>query len=215
MDHFCPLCYNGSSLRLTKGTTEYYECSNCHSLYCGPLDQEGLVGGQFEVERNQNQNDLRIERINKMAGNIPKEEIHILDFGCGSGLLIEDLKKAGYPNVDGFDAYSEKFCRFPQKNKYHIVTAIEVFEHLSDLYLELDLIYKSMVDGGRIMVETGIIDAAKEDGHTLDDWFYINEKAGHSTIFSSHGLDILLSTHGFAPRQAFCNYVKHYQKIPK
>lgn len=215
MDHFCPICFNGSSLRLTKGTTDYYECSNCHSLYCGLLDQEGLVGGEHEEDRNRKQNHLRIERINKMAGNIPKGDIRILDVGCGSGLLIEDLKKAGYPHVDGFDAYSEKYCRLPEKNKYHIVTAIEVFEHFAANYLEIDMIYNSMVEGGKIMIETGIIDAAKEDGHTIDSWFYVDPKAGHSTIFTVHGLDSLMAQKGFAPRQAFCNYVKHYQKVSR
>lgn len=215
MDRFCPICYNGSSLRLTKGITEYYECSNCHSLYCGPLDQENLVGGEHEESRNKNQNYLRIERIDKMRGSIPKEEIKILDFGCGHGGLIKDLKAAGYIHVDGFDAYNEEYCQLPKKDYYHIVVSIETFEHLSYPYKELDLIHRSLLSEGRVIIETGIIDAAITDGHTLDTWFYVNEKAGHSTIFSSHGLDILLCTHGFAPRQAFCNYVKHYQKIPK
>lgn len=215
MDHFCPICYNGSSLRLTKGATEYYECSNCHSLYGGIIDQDGLVGGEFEFERNNTQNHLRIERINKMTGNIPKEEIKILDVGCGSGMLIDDLKKAGYINVDGFDAYSEKYHRLPVKNNYHIVTAIEVVEHFAFPYLEFNVIYNSLLENGRLMVETGIIDAAIEDGHTIDNWFYVNPAAGHSTIFSLHGLDVLLSTHGFAPRQRFSNYVSHYQKMPR
>ena len=214
-DHYCPICFNGSSLRLTKGRTDYYECSNCHSLYGGILDQDGLVGGEHEVERNEKQNQLRIERIDKMAFGIPKEEVRILDFGCGNGYLIEDLKKAGYIHVDGFDAYSDSYCRLPDKEKYHIITAIEVFEHLAAPYIELDIIWKSLVNGGRLMIETGIISAALEDGHTLDTWFYIDEKAGHSTIFSVHGLDVLLATHGFSPRQSFCGYVKHYQKIIK
>lgn len=212
-DHYCPICFNGSSLRLTKGRTDYYECSNCGSLYCGMLDQDGLVGGEHEESRNQTQNHLRIERIDKMAFGIPKEEVRILDFGCGAGMLIEDLKKAGYIHVDGFDAYSEQYCRLPAKEQYHIVTAIEVFEHLAADYIELDAIWKSLVNGGRVMVETGILDAAFEDGHTIDDWFYINPAAGHSTIYSLHGLDLLLATHGFSPRQRFSNYVSHYQKV--
>jgi 2-polyprenyl-3-methyl-5-hydroxy-6-metoxy-1,4-benzoquinol methylase len=150
-----------------------------------------------------------------MAGNISKEDIRILDFGCGSGLLIDDLNRAVYPNVDGFDAYSEQYCRLPPKDYYHIVIMVEVIEHLAANYQELDLIYKSLLPNGRVMIETGIINAALEDGHSINEWFYVDPAAGHSTIFTVHGLDSLLCQKGFAPRQAFCNYVKHYQKIAR
>lgn len=212
---YCPICNNEPNHFIQKGATLYSQCASCRTVFCGTLNQEGLVGGEFEEERNNNQNHLRIERVDQMSEGIPKEEVRILDFGCGSGMFIDDLKSAGYIHVDGYDGYNEKFCMVPKKNSYHIVTATEVFEHFAFPFMEVDVIYRSLVNGGCCLVETGIIDAAYEDGYTVDDWFYINPEAGHSTVFSTHGLDVLMVSKGFKVRQSFNNYVKLYQKIEK
>lgn len=208
----CPICNNESNLRITKGVVKYYQCSNCKSLFCEPLNQEGLVGGKFEVERNEKENHLRIERTDKILKGLDKAEVNILDFGCGQGLLINDLKKAGYPNVDGYDAYSEQYSRLPENNKYQLIIMVEVAEHFSAPYFEFDVAYRALVNGGVIMTETGMLDAAFEDGHTIDNYFYIAPEAGHSTIYTNHGLDVLMVQKGFRVKPFFNNYVRLYQK---
>ena len=120
----CPICSNEPNHFFWKGNIMYSQCSNCKTVFCIPLEQENKIGGEFEVERNQKENHLRIERIDKMTVGMPKEEVRILDFGCGNGLLIEDLKKAGYIHVDGYDAYNEKYWKLPKKESYHIITVI-------------------------------------------------------------------------------------------
>lgn len=214
-DKNCPICNNSLVLRVSKGAIDYSQCVNCGTLFCGDLPQENLVGGSHEVARNEGQNHLRIERVDKMADGIPKEEVRILDFGTGHGYLIKDLKKAGYVHVDGFDAYNEEFQTLPKKDSYHVITCIETIEHTSVPYVEIDVMWRSLIMGGCVMIETGMIQAAIEDGHTLDDWFYIDPVAGHSTIFSIHGLDLLMVQRGFRVRKFFNNYVRLYQKISK
>jgi len=209
----CPICNNESNLRITKGITKYYQCCNCKSLFCEPLNQEGLVGGEHEVERNEHQNHLRVARAVEILNGIPIEQTSILDFGCGAGLLIDDLNKAGYPNVTGYDSYNEKYLRLPEKEKYHLIIMVEVAEHFSAPYIEFDVAYRSLVNGGCIMIETGYLDAAFDDGHTIDDWFYLNPDAGHSTIYSNHGIDILMMSKGFRVKPFFNNYVRLYQKV--
>lgn len=209
----CVICTNESGLRLTKGTTKYYQCSNCKTIFCNALDNDNKVGGKFEVERNEKENHLRIERVNEVLMGLDKNEVRILDFGSGTGYLIDDLKKAGYPNVDGYDAYNPKFQRLPEKNKYHLVISVETIEHFAYPFLEFDVMNRCLIDNGCVSLETGMLDAAIEDGHDIDTYFYIDPIAGHSTIYSNHGLDLLMSYKGFFPKHHFNKHSRLYQKI--
>lgn len=208
----CFICNNEAPVRLRKGAVEYRQCTNCKTLFSDPIDQDNMIGGEHEVGRNQEQNHLRIARIDEMVFGSPKDQVHILDFGCGHGYLIEDLKKAGYPNVDGYDAYNPDFSRQPERKKYHIVTAVEVIEHTNKPYIELDVIWRSLLPGGCVMIETSFIDVAVEEKIPLEDFFYIAPQNGHSTIFSHHGLDLVMVQKGFLPRQMWNRHVRLYQK---
>ena|GEM_PF-2524486 len=211
----CPICDNTAYLFAVKSSVQYNRCVNCNTIFTDDLSQENLVGGSYEKERNEKHNAIRIERVDKMAEGIPKEEVRILDVGCGNGLLIKDLLAAGYPHVDGYDAYNPEYQKLPEPNAYHIVISVETFEHFSPPYIEVNMINRCLVNYGVCCVETGIQEAAEEDGHAMQDWFYIDPKAGHSTIYSRHGLDLLMCYRGFYVKRSFDKYVKLYQKIVK
>lgn len=208
---YCPICNNEANKFFYKGNTEYAQCSSCKTVWCGCLDQENKIGGKFEIERNANENHLRISRINEMWAGGKKEECNILDFGCGNFYLGRDLIKEGY-NVDGYDAYNEKYSRLPERNKYDIVVMVECIEHLCYNYVELDVIHRSLKPNGAVMIETNFTDVAKEDGIEIEDFFYVTAADGHSTIFSHHGLDLLMSFKGFCPTQHWNRNVRCYIK---
>lgn len=215
-DKSCPICNNEAPYRLTKGATSYHQCGNCKTLFCDELSQEGLVGGEHEIGRNELQNHIRIGRVDEMIYGSKKEDVNILDFGCGSGMLVRDLIVAGYPNVTGYDAYNDEFNKsLPKRNSFHICTMIECVEHLASPYLEIDVIFRALLPGGGFMVESGYIDVAAEDGIAIEDYLYVNPKAGHSTIFSHHGLDVLMCKKGFVPRQHWNRNVRLFQKPMK
>lgn len=211
-DRICPICSNQAAPRLTKGYIQYYQCVNCKTLFSDPLDNSNMIGGEYEEERNSNQNHLRIERVNDFVKMFKKEDVNILDFGCGHGMLIADLKKDGYINVDGYDAYSEEYSALPEKNKYHVITAVEVIEHTSAPFVEIDVMNRSLVPGGVVMIETSFVDIAQQEDIELEDFFYIAPQNGHSTIFSHHGLDLLMCLKGFIPCAHPNRNVRLYQK---
>ena len=74
---------------------------------------------------------------------------------------------------------------------------------------------RSLIYGGIVMVETSFIDVANEENIPLEDFFYIAPQAGHSTIFSHHGLDLLFTLKGFAPIQHWNRHVRGFVKIRK
>lgn len=209
----CIVCNNESFLRLTKGITDYYQCFSCHTLFSEPLENDNMVGGGNEVQRNQEQNAIRISRIDEMTAGMKKEDVYILDFGCGHGMFVEDLIKAGYINTDGYDPYNEKYSRLPEKNKYNIVTAIEVIEHTSHPFIELDVIHRVLKPKGAVMFETSFIDVAQQENIELEDFVYIEPSVGHSTIFSHHGLDVLMCLREFYPVQHWNRHCRVYRKF--
>ena len=170
-------------------------------LFSDPLSQEGLVGGQHEEGRAL-QNEIRLNRIETMMEGMKKEDIQILDFGCGHGYLVNYLKEHGY-NVTGYDAYNEEFCRLPEKNKYHLCLCVEVIEHTSASFVELDVINRSLVMGGLAYFESGFTNVADRDGIKLEDYLYVSPAAGHATIFSHHAFDLLLFKKGFYSKRHF------------
>lgn len=209
----CVICTNEAPFRLMRGATRYFQCSSCGTVFSDPIDQDGMVGGEHEEGRNVEQNHLRIARIDEMSKGMKKEDVNILDFGCGHGMFVSDLIKAGYENTVGYDAFNDYFSTLPKINQFHIVTMTEVIEHTSFPFVELKWIHKALVPNGCIMIETSFVDIAEQEGIPLEEFFYIAPQNGHSTIFSHHGLDLLMVLNGFIPRQHFNRHVRLYQKI--
>jgi hypothetical protein len=191
----CVACGKESYLRLTKQDVEYFQCGDCETIFSKTLPNGNMVGGGFEIERNENHNKERFKRIYNLLGNKMVNESNILDFGCGNGLFVDYLKNIGF-NVVGYDKYSDKFDEMPL-TKFDIVTMVEVIEHLSHPFLELDIIRDLIVNNGLLYIETSFVDVAEEENIKLEDFFYIDPSVGHSTIFSHLGLELLLEKKGF------------------
>lgn len=211
----CPVCSNHSHYIFTKLNTHYFKCTSCRFLFCDELSQIGLVGGEHEIGRNESQNELRINRINELTVGSKKEDVHIMDFGAGSGYLVRDLKDAGYPNVIPYDAYNPEFSSLPPFNKFHLVTMVEVVEHIPPNFFELDFINKCLLPGGILYLETSFVDIAEELNIPLSEFFYANPAAGHSSIHSHHSLDLLLCSKNFMPIQHINKNVRLFRKVNK
>lgn len=208
---FCPICSNEAPFRLTKQNNDYFQCESCKMLFSDPIEQDNMVGGQHENGRAL-QNPIRLERIETMLQGMKKEDIRILDYGCGHGYLVNYLKENGY-NVTGYDPFNEEFRKLPEKNKYHLCTCIEVIEHTSAPFIELDLINRSLVNGALVYIETGFTNIAEQDNIPLEDYLYVSPEAGHATIFSHHSLDYLLLLKGFRSKRHFDRNCRLYTKI--
>jgi SAM-dependent methyltransferase len=190
--------FKHKSLGLKNGT-EYFQDDN-GIIFCDPLNQDQMVGGGCEQVRNEMQNYLRLDRVFRL-----KDNANVLDFGCGNGLLIRDMKAVGI-KCTGYDKFNPKFKKLPKKETFDIVIMVEVIEHLNEPFAELDMIYQSLVKGGVVMIETSF-----SDWLTLED-SYIEPSVGHSTIFSHRGLTELMASKGFTEGGHFDRNVRIYKK---
>ena len=183
-----------------KGGYDYYR-DNLGNLYCGKINQADMVGGGFEVERNNPEdNNTRIQRIKALTA---KTNPKVLDFGCGNGLLVKDMLAAGV-EAEGYDEFNPEF-----KNigfGYDAVTMVEVIEHLYEPFDELWLIRDVLNARGVVMIETSFTDWLKDDAP------YIEPKVGHGMIFSHAGLDHLMVSKGFRVGNHINDNVRIYTK---
>lgn len=204
----CPICNNPAPERLRKGTIPYFQCVSCKTVFSDYLPQDGLVGGGNEIPRNTLQNPERITRFDSL---FRRRDIDVLDFGAGTGYLVDDLNNAGFRAV-GYDAYSPKFSKLPERGKFDLVSCVECIEHCSKPFLEVDVMHRSLRPGGVAVIETSFFDVSVEEGIKLEDFTYLSPEVGHSTLFSHHSLDLLMALKGFAPLFHFNRHVRVYQK---
>lgn len=198
----CPVCKQEAHYQFTKSEIEYWQCTSCLTLFSEALFNDNMVGGTNEPVRNQN-NRERIKRLS-VHGNV------ILDYGCGNGILLNDLKRAGF-DAYGYDKFSDEFGKMPEM-QFDVVSMVEVIEHLSHPFAEIDEIFNVLKPGGVLYIETSFVDIADELKISLEDYDYVNPLIGHSTILSHKGLDILMRDKGFIPIHHLNRNVRQYKK---
>ena len=207
----CIACNNISLPIFEKSKVQYYQCGFCETVFSDPVPNDNMIGGGMEIERNTLQNIDRIKRFYKLCPSII-DGVPVLDYGCGHGMLVEDMKKQGI-DCDGYDLYNPEYNVFKQGRTYGLVCLVETLEHIGEPFGELGLIYQSLAEGGICYIETGFVNIPEQDGIRLEDYFYIDASVGHSSIFSHLGLDIFMLGRGFRPLKHINRTVRVYQKV--
>ncbi len=170
--------------------TQYHE-DELGNIFCEALPQDGMVGGTGD----RSPSDL--ERVKLAAGRV-------LDYGCGQGHLVALLREHGF-DAHGYDPYNPEFQAAPE-GPFDTVFMVEVIEHTSDPYPELDAINEALVEGGKLIVESSFSNWVRE-GHP-----YLDPKIGHCSIFSHRGLSSLMEEKGFRAGEHVNRNVRVYHK---
>lgn len=157
----------------------------------------------MEQQRNAQHNETRLHRIRLLGGSNCKT----LDYGCGNGLLVRSAEKAGMHMV-GYDPYNKAYSVKPGLRQFHVVSLLEVIEHLSFPFAEIAHVHALLQDGGKVMIESSFSNTMKSP----KDDAYVNPDIGHCTIFSHSGLDCMMNDHGFNPGNHINDNVRIYIK---
>lgn len=202
-------------------------CKNCGFTYAN-VDADQDVYNDYYANYNmyaenaalkyvniQEGKDIRFQERQLMLKLIKETLPHdaaVLDVGCGSGEMLDALKKEGYKNICGMDPSAASIEKLKQKeingfvgnifddalsthaSKYDLVISTMVIEHIYDLHGYLRSIKKYLKDeGGYIMLNAPAIE--KIDQYIWPPANYFNHE--HINYFSKISLNNLLRTEGF------------------
>jgi hypothetical protein len=122
-----------------------------------------------------------------------RREIRMLDYGGGSGLLAEELRKAGL-DCQTYDPFSEGFRERPA-GRFNLISCIETFEHLPrPRETVADIV--SFADDKALIVFSTLVQPPEIETIRRA-WWYFGPRNGHITFYTSQALAGLWAFKGF------------------
>jgi SAM-dependent methyltransferase len=176
----CPACRAASlaAPAFNRGEVDFRGCPNCGILFRQPMpstdelaaiytrhySSENIDTGSTEQESGEYALNAYFRFI--MDEILPRSA-NVLDFGAGAGRLVELYRSAGYL-ADGleFSADARRHCSEHrdielladigqlEKDKYDLITMIEVIEHLPAIHEDLQKVRGCIRPGGMLLVTT-------------------------------------------------------------
>lgn len=201
----CKICENdvkayAQAIILKKHKIQYYKCPHCGFIQTqSPFWLDEAYASPIS--------DLDIGPVNRAFGTsfIVKTLILVLfdhrsrymDYGAGYGVFVRRMRDLGF-NFFHYD----KYCRnlfskgfeadFSSDDKYELITAFEVFEHLTDPYEEIRYMAQF---SDNIFFSTYLV---PENNPQPNDWWYFATDHGqHISFYTSKSLQVMAARLGY------------------
>jgi SAM-dependent methyltransferase len=193
----CGFCY-ADRLPGQKAFDRYYHDMSKYEQPVGPAKPS-----PFDLRRFQT-------TVEKIRGFMPAPNARILEIGCATGLLLSQLKAAGYQNVAGLDP-SPACCQAAGKlysvpvrcgalstpvteaGTVDLLILVGVLEHIRDLRAALKQITRFLKAAGRVFVT--VPDASRYAAG--EDAPFQEFSLEHINYFGPKSLVNLMAAHGF------------------
>ena len=195
-------CLEAEMMRAAlSGVPVYYrQCSDCRFVFTDAFDdwspddfRRHIYNDQYQLidpkyaEKRPNENAILVDRM--LSG--VKQHVSLIDYGGGSGVLSEILRRKGY-KAETFDPFSG-FNKRPE-GMADIVTAFEVVEHSNRPHETMNEML-SMLKPEGILIFSTLLQPPDFEQMGLN-WWYIGPRNGHVSIYSAKALEKLLSSKG-------------------
>lgn len=205
-------------------------CNNCNYIFQNPrLSDRGLltfyklVYRPFKSKTSYSSMFMREKRRGEyiyafICEFINDKKINVLEFGCGSGGILDTLKNKTKSEVIGIDLDKQAVSFGKQKginllsvdldnlkdNKFDLIIASHVMEHLDNPQVTLGKLAELLNDGGYIYIEVPGVENKKviesnysiQPGHlsyfNLDIILKISNKINLNSVKSNNKIQVLL-----------------------
>lgn len=162
-----------------RGEVDFFRCGQCDLVFRCPMPtpreldviyQEHYSAANVNAGRtNQESGEHALDAyVRTLYGRVIRPQDRVLDFGCGTGALVEKLRRAGVAHVDGLEtsANARTLCQVNRgigllssltevpSRSVDLITMIEVIEHLTNPLPDLCAIREKIKPGGLIFVTT-------------------------------------------------------------
>lgn len=191
----------GKRLPISGVQIDYYLCDECGFCFAPLLhdwtaeefasliynEDYELVDPDYKAARPLNNAEL----IEQLFGT-SKGQLKHLDYGGGSGLLSDTLRKKGWDSKS-YDPFVNVDEAVTDLGQYDLITAFEVFEHVPDVAMLLNNLHALCKPGGLLLFSTLLSDNEIEHGRALS-WWYASPRNGHISLFTFESLRRCLAT---------------------
>jgi SAM-dependent methyltransferase len=192
----CPLCHHSSEVFYLHRHKHYYFCTNCFSIsLCEHHRLEPEHEKQHYTHHKNNVEDLNYQQfVSPITSQIKKDFDKLskgLDFGCGTGPVIQHiLHKEGY-KIDLYDHYFYPNTEIFDK-KYDFIVASEVVEHFYHPDQEFSRLHQMLKPGGKLYIMTELFSEKK----CFDAWYYKNDPT-HVFFYNKKTMQWISNKFGF------------------
>ncbi len=206
----CPVCEKeGKKVKFG----EYTRCKICQSLFLEhnpsleaiQADSDEYADIIFDTDVGRI-DVIHTQRLDALAQYIPKKS-KILDVGCGNGIFLQAIARAGHTPVAmdiapkiiehmkkiGIQGYT-KLSKIPEKS-FDAATAFDVIEHTIDPQLFVREVKATLKKNGVVMFTTPNLVGVS--GRILRTKWHAFGPGGHNVLFSPQSLKLILENNGF------------------
>ena len=144
--------------RFSRQQFALWRCASCRSIHARDQIDLGPYYEHYPFKRQRMSWMLR-RVYGVLLGRLRRAGLRksssILDYGCGSGLLVEFLRSKGYARAAGYDAYSEQFADpGVLAEQYDCLMGQDVIEHVEEPLASLRTFAGLVRPGGTIVIGT-------------------------------------------------------------
>ncbi|MBD1834558.1 glycosyltransferase [Cyanobacteria bacterium FACHB-472] len=200
----CKICESNSikianTKIMQKYDIDYFQCSNCSFIQ---TEEPYWLEEAYSEAIASSDVGLLLRNINlsKVSSNIIvnhfNHEDKFLDYGGGYGVFVRLMRDLGIHFY-----WYDKFCQniFAQgfeaekqeNNRYELVTAFEVFEHLVDPIAQIEQILKF---SRNILFSTELLPASNPKPNEW--WYYSLDEGQHISLYTGKALSIIAENFG-------------------